>query len=308
MSKEIYKGIASSIIQSSTPDIDLEKQLSIDNFTRGLDAFSLYNSIYLEIIAYEEDASKQDQSATLLGAFNHHHLESQKILTNSIFQSFCGNYNIAYSLLRSFIECHMRGVFLNQLALSQHESGLWKVKLSSAVLDSYGELVNQLKNYRANRDKILDNVQFLGMISGLKQELSFSDLLKELISWELTYPEESYPNFRNYSRYNKLSGYAHSEEKTHDISRLKKYFGNDDQKAVISESMVVPQLTKEYLSDMCCIVDSSMVVMFNFISKVLTFEFSGFQDYIVDLKEDGRFTNARLNYCTKWLSAYLATD
>ena len=81
MSKEIYKSIASSIIQSSTPDIDLEKQLSIDNFTRGLDAFSLYNSIYLEIIAYEEDASKQDQSATLLGAFNHHHLESQKILT-----------------------------------------------------------------------------------------------------------------------------------------------------------------------------------------------------------------------------------
>ena len=36
-------------------------------------------------------------------------------------------------------------VFLNQLALSQHESGLWKVKLSSAVLDSYGELVDQLK-------------------------------------------------------------------------------------------------------------------------------------------------------------------
>ena len=130
----------------------------------------------------------------------------------------------------------MRGVFLNQLALSQHESGLWKVKLSSAVLDSYGGLIDQLKNYRANRDKILDNVQFLDMISGLKQELSFSDLLKELISWELTYPEESYPNFRNYSRYNKLSGYAHSEEKTHDISRLKKYFGNDDQKAVISES------------------------------------------------------------------------
>ena len=85
-------------------------------------------------------------------------------------------------------------------------------------------------------------------------------------------------------------------------------FGNDDQKAVISESMVVPQLTKEYLSDMCCIVDSSMVVMFNFISKVLTFEFSGFQDYISDLKDDERFTNARLNYCTKWLSAYLATD
>ena len=202
----------------------------------------------------------------------------------------------------------MRGVFLNQLALSQHESGLWKAKLSSAVLDSYGGLIDQLKNYRANRDKILDNVQFLDMISGLKQELSFSDLLKELISWELTYPEESYPNFRNYSRYNKLSGYAHSEEKTHDISRLKKYFGNDDQKAVISESMVVPQLTKEYLSDMCCIVDSSMVVMFNFISKVLTFEFSGFQDYIADLKDDDRFTNARLNYCTKWLSAYLSSD
>ena len=196
MSKEIYKSIASSIIQSSTPDIDLEKQLSIDNFTRGLDAFSLYNSIYLEIIAYEEDASKQDQSATLLGAFNHHHLESQKILTNSIFQSFCGNYNIAYSLLRSFIECHMRGVFLNQLALSQHESGLWKVKLSSAVLDSYGELVNQLKNYRANRDKILDNVQFLSMISGLKQELSFSDLLKELISWAVSYTHLTLPTKR----------------------------------------------------------------------------------------------------------------
>ena len=26
--------------------------------------------------------------------------------------------------------------------------------------------------------------------------------------------------------------------------------------------------------------------MFNFISKVLTFEFSGFQDYITDLKDD----------------------
>ena len=198
--KEQYRNIAESIIQLSTPNIDLEALSSIDNFERGIDAFSLYNSVYLEIIAYEEDTGKQEQAATLLGSFNHHHLESQKILTNSIYQSFCGNYNIAYSLLRSFIECHLRGVFLNQLALSQHESGLWKVSLSSAVQDSYGELINNLKNYRANRDKILDNAQFLDMISGLRQELSFSDLLKELISWELTNPEKNYHNFRNYSR------------------------------------------------------------------------------------------------------------
>ena len=92
--------------------------------------------------------------------------------------------------------------------------------------------------------------QFLDMVSGLRQELSFSDLLKELISWELTNPEKNYHNFRNYSRYGKLSGYAHSEEKTHDISRLKRYFGNDEQKAIISESMIIPQLSKEYLSDM----------------------------------------------------------
>ncbi len=145
-SSERYHSIAQSIIQRSTPEIDLESQLEIDNFGRGMDAFSLYNSVYLGIIAYEEDASKQEQSTILLGAFNHHHLESQKILINSIYQSFCGNYNIAYSLLRSFLECHMRGVFLNQLALSQHESGIWKVALSSPVQDSYGELVNQLKN------------------------------------------------------------------------------------------------------------------------------------------------------------------
>ena len=228
-----YKIIAESIIQLSTPEINIEELVKVDNFKRGIDAFSLYNSVYLEIIAYEEDTGKQEQAATLLGSFNHHHLESQKILTNSIYQSFCGNYNIAYSLLRSFIECHLRGVFLNQLALSQHESGLWKVALSSAVQDSYGELINDLKNYRANRDKILDNAQFLDMISSLRQELSFSDLLKELISWELTNPEKNYHNFRNYSRYGKLSGYAHSEEKTHDISRLKKYFGNDEQLSLI---------------------------------------------------------------------------
>ena len=75
-------------------------------------------------------------------------------------------------------------------------------------------------------EKILDNAQFLGMVSGLRQELSFSDLIKELISWGLTRPEENYNNFRNYTRYGKLSGYAHSEERTHDISRLKKYFGH----------------------------------------------------------------------------------
>ena len=307
--EEYYKSIAESIIQLSTPEIDIESFSSIDNFGRGIDAFSLYNSVYLEIIAYEEDAVKQEQATTLLGSFNHHHLESQKILTTSIYQSFCGNYNIAYSLLRSFIECHLRGVFLNQLALSQHESGLWKVSISSAVKDSYGELINDLKNYRANRDKILDNAQFLDMVSGLKQELSFSDLLKELISWELTNPEKNYHNFRNYSRYGKLSGYAHSEEKTHDISRLKRYFGNDEQKAIISESMIIPQLSKEYLSDMCCVVDASMVVMFNFISRVLTVDFySGFDQFIVDLKEDIRFNNAHLNYCAKWMTAYLEPD
>jgi hypothetical protein len=304
--QEHYQNVAQSIIQSSTPNIDLETMSSVDNFGRGMDAFSLYSSVYLEIIAYEEDTSKQEQTATLLGSFNHHHLESQKILINSIYQSFCGNYNIAYSLLRSFLECHMRGIFLNQLALSQHESGLWKVPLSSIVQESYGDLVDQLKNYRANRDKILDNAQFLDMVSGIRQELSFSDLIKELISWELTNPEKNYHNFRNYSRYGKLSGYAHSEEKTHDISRLKKYFGNDEQKAIISESLVIPQLSKEYLSDMCCVVDASMVVMFNFISRVLTFDFySGFDQYIIDLKEDKRFTNAHLNYCTKWMSSYL---
>ena len=304
--QEHYQNIAKSIIQSSTPEINLEDMSSVDNFGRGMDAFSLYSSVYLEIIAYEEDTIKQEQAATLLGSFNHHHLESQKILINSIYQSFCGNYNIAYSLLRSFLECHMRGIFLNQLALSQHESRLWKVSLSSIVLESYGDLVDQLKNYRANREKILDNSQFLDMVSGIRQELSFSDLIKELISWELTNPEKNYHNFRNYSRYGKLSGYAHSEEKTHDISRLKKYFGNDEQKAIISESLVIPQLSKEYLSDMCCVVDASMVVMFNFISRVLTFDFySGFDQFIVDLKEDKRFTNSHLNSCTKWMSSYL---
>ena len=110
-------------------------------------------------------------------------------------------------------------------------------------------------------------------------------------------------------RYGKLSGYAHSEERTHDISRLKKYFGHDDQKAIISDSLVIPQLTKEYLSDMCCVVDASMVVMFNFISKVLTFDFySGFDSFIEDLKDDQRFTNAHLNYCSKWMASYLDTS
>ena len=307
--EEHYREIAESIIQQSTPEIDLNTQSKIDNFGRGMDAFSLYNSVYLEIIAYEEDASKQEQAAVLLGAFNHHHLESQKILINSVYQSFCGNYNIAYSLLRSFIECHMRGIFLNQLALSQHDSGLWKVTLSSSVQESYGELVNQLKNYRANRDKILDNAQFLDMVSDLNHELGFSELLKQLISWEFTSPEKNYHNFRNYSRYGKLSGYAHSEEKTQDISRLKRYFGNDEQKAMMGTSMIIPQLSKEYLSDMCCVIDASMVVMLNFISRVLTFDFySGFEEFITDLKGDQRFSSARLNYCTKWLSAYLQSD
>ena len=52
--EEHYRSIAESIIQRSTPKIDLEVQTKIDNFERGMDAFSLYNSVYLEIIAYEE--------------------------------------------------------------------------------------------------------------------------------------------------------------------------------------------------------------------------------------------------------------
>ena len=58
--KEQYRNIAESIIQLSTPNIDLEALSSIDNFERGIDAFSLYNSVYLEIIAYEEDTGKQE--------------------------------------------------------------------------------------------------------------------------------------------------------------------------------------------------------------------------------------------------------
>ena len=78
---------------------------------------------------------------------------------------------------------------------------------------------------------------------------------------------------------------------------------------IISDSLVIPQLTKEYLSDMCCVVDASMVVMFNFISKVLTFDFySGFDSFIEDLKDDQRFTNAHLNYCSKWMASYLDTS
>ena len=62
-------------------------------------------------------------------------------------------------------------------------------------------------------------------------------------------------------------------------------------------SMTVPQLSKEYLSDMCCVIDASMVVMFNFISRVLTFDFySGFDEFIMDMKEDQRFNSVHLNY------------
>ena len=70
--QEHYQNIAKSIIQSSTPEINLEDMSSVDNFGRGMDAFSLYSSVYLEIIAYEEDTIKQEQAATLLGSFNHH--------------------------------------------------------------------------------------------------------------------------------------------------------------------------------------------------------------------------------------------
>ena len=46
--EEHYKSIAESIIQLSTPEIDIESFSSIDNFGRGIDAFSLYNSVYLK--------------------------------------------------------------------------------------------------------------------------------------------------------------------------------------------------------------------------------------------------------------------
>ena len=60
------------------------------------------------------------------------------------------------------------------------------------------------------------------MVSGLRQELSFSDLIKELISWGLTRPEENYNNFRNYTRYGKPQVMPILKS-LHDISRLKKY-------------------------------------------------------------------------------------
>ena len=56
---EYYTNVAESIIQSSTPEVDIEALLSVNNFGRGMDAFSLYSSVYLEIIAYEEDVDKQ---------------------------------------------------------------------------------------------------------------------------------------------------------------------------------------------------------------------------------------------------------
>ena len=74
---EYYSNVAESIIQSSTPEVDIEALLSVNNFGRGMDAFSLYSSVYLEIIAYEEDVDKQEQATILLGSFNHHHIESQ---------------------------------------------------------------------------------------------------------------------------------------------------------------------------------------------------------------------------------------
>ena len=55
--QEHYQNIAKSIIQSSTPEVNLDEMSSVDNFGRGMDAFSLYSSVYLEIIAYEEDTS-----------------------------------------------------------------------------------------------------------------------------------------------------------------------------------------------------------------------------------------------------------
>ena len=94
---EYYSNVAESIIQSSTPEVDIEALLSVNNFGRGMDAFSLYSSVYLEIIAYEEDVDKQEQATILLGSFNHHHIESQKILINSIYQSFCGNFSVFFT-------------------------------------------------------------------------------------------------------------------------------------------------------------------------------------------------------------------
>ena len=77
---EYYSNVAESIIQSSTPEVDVEVTVR-KQFGRGMDAFSLYSSVYLEIIAYEEDVDKQEQATILLGSFNHHHIESQKSLS-----------------------------------------------------------------------------------------------------------------------------------------------------------------------------------------------------------------------------------
>ena len=47
----------------------------------------------------------------------------------------------------------------------------------------------------------------------------------------------------------------------------------------------------------------------NNVDVILTYDFySGFDEFITDLKEDKRFSSAHLNYCTKWMSAYLESD
>ncbi len=40
---EYYSNVAESIIQSSTPEVDIEVLLSVNNFGRGMDASPLYS-------------------------------------------------------------------------------------------------------------------------------------------------------------------------------------------------------------------------------------------------------------------------
>ena len=254
---------------------------------RGIVAQAGYDlTISAMLIELSKNEEELNEFARQVSCFIYHYVECKKILRQSINQVIHGFYNIGNSLLRNFFECHLRGLFLNQLALICREEGK-KMAFKPSMNEIVGDLVDRAQRSRQYRLTMERSIGIVKVVSKLDLHLGFKEIVDQFNDWGFLKPYPNYPSFRRSVRYGKLSEYTHETEKTLD------FFKN-----VISDSPDYQEIDEEqldqYMNDLCCVVDGSIVTMLNFFNTNYP-DAEWVKSTVNFLRNEKRFKDARLN-------------
>jgi len=186
-----------------------------------------------------------------------YHWDSYDYLERSIFECLSTYYGISFSLLRIGYDMNIRGLFMYYLTIKKYRDNACILIKSNKK--KYESLCNAIKNSKSDEHFPLGLYDDINLD---KFQFNMSDILKQLVKWEVTQPIDNFEIL--YRPFKELSGYVHTHPDKSDYF----YFMINQETPFVR--VIIQERMHEFNKAFKEVIDILIVLVTNLISVFIT--------------------------------------